>query len=295
MRHARHDIPYVRRGPTASIWKLRFETLHLPVRCSPLGVRYVACCINEIKTESERAVSTWSQSRGEGGEEGGKVEQKKKPNQTRTRSEEKPKEPHGDVRQIVIRRPRIVAYLEPRKRRPVLPKPKRAQPAVQPCILAQLPFVLPVVLQHHHVRRPQHLVHRPHPLVRHPARAPLPIFTTLPLPQRTDRAADSRTQPRQLHTPPPQFRREFPGRARAGAQPAHERGGVEFGGEDARVEVRVRRAPEGRVQAAVDEQERRQLKRWAEWVARHRVERDVLEDFLWDRIKRNGHDSGLRC
>jgi hypothetical protein len=55
------------------------------------------------------------------------------------------------------------------------------------------------------------------------------------------------------------------------------------------VEVRVRRAREGRVQSSVDEQERRQLTWRAEWLARDGVERDVFEDFLWDRIESDGH------
>ena len=40
------------------------------------------------------------------------------------------------------------------------------------------------------------------------------------------------------------------------------------------------------MQAAVDEEERGELARGAERVARDCVERDVLEDLLWDRIER---------
>ena len=40
------------------------------------------------------------------------------------------------------------------------------------------------------------------------------------------------------------------------------------------------------MQAAVDEEERGELARGAERVARDGVERDVLEDLLWDRVER---------
>ena len=43
------------------------------------------------------------------------------------------------------------------------------------------------------------------------------------------------------------------------------------------------------MQSSVDEQERRQLTWRAKWVARGGVECDVFEDFLWDRIERDGH------
>ena len=53
--------------------------------------------------------------------------------------------------------------------------------------------------------------------------------------------------------------------------------------------MRVRRARKGGVQSSIDEQERRQLTWRANWVARDGVERDVFENFLWDRIERDGH------
>jgi len=58
--------------------------------------------------------------------------------------------------------------------------------------------------------------------------------------KRIDRAPDLRPQPPELHAPPPQLRRELrrPRRSPRAESP-HERGGVEFGGEDARVQVRV--------------------------------------------------------
>src|SRR5579863_8974981 len=182
----------------------------------------------------------------------------------RTWPEEKPKEPHRDGGEIVVRRPRIVPNRDLRARRPVLREPKRAQPPVEPGVLAQLPLVLPVVLQHHQVRRPEHLVQRPHPSLRQAPITSSPTSTT-PLEggKGTNRAPDARPQPLQLYAPPPKLRRELRdprrGAARALAEASDERGGVEFCGEDACVEVRVRRARECRVQASVDEQERDQF------------------------------------
>jgi hypothetical protein len=43
------------------------------------------------------------------------------------------------------------------------------------------------------------------------------------------------------------------------------------------------------VQASVDEQERDQFVRWTERVARHGEERDVLEEFVRDRVQRVAH------
>ena len=87
----------------------------------------------------------------------------------RTRPQEEPEEPHGYCADVVVRRPRVVADSEVRARRAVLLEPECAQPAVQPRVLAQLPLVQPVVLEHHKVRRPQHLVQPAHRLLRHPA------------------------------------------------------------------------------------------------------------------------------
>src|SRR6266478_4518455 len=186
----------------------------------------------------KRAVNKWSRAReGERKGRGGWVfwdEVGIKSKLRRTRSEEKPEEPHGHVGQVVIRRPGITAYLEPRKRRPVLREPKRAQPVVQVRILAQLPLVLPVVLQHHHIRRPEHLVHGPHPFLRHPIpSSSSPILSTTTriiiilmriittatrcrLRQLTNRTSNPGPQPRKLHAPPAQFGRQFPGRSRSG-------------------------------------------------------------------------------
>ena len=158
-------------------------------------------------------------------------------NEQRTRSEEEPEEPHGHVRQIVIRRPGIIANLQPRKRRPILRKPKRAQPSIQPRILPQLPLVPPIILQHHHIRRPQHLMQRPHPLLRHP---PTPINPTNPRgSQRTNGTPNAPPHPPKLHTSPPQLSPHLPSRGLTGPEPPHERRSVEFGGKDPRVQVRV--------------------------------------------------------
>ena len=218
----------------------------------------------------------------------------------RTRSEEEPKEPHRQGGKIVVRRPRVVPDRDLRARRPVLREPKLAQPPVEPGVLAQLPLVLPVVLQHHQVSRPEHLVQRPHPFLRQPSPRTAP---TREGSKRTDRTPNPRLQPLQLHAPPPQLRSELRrtrrptctctgarrARARVRAESPHERGGVEFGGEDARVEVRVRRAREGRVQASVDEQERDQLMRWTERVARDGEQRDLLEELVRDRVQCVAH------
>ena len=193
----------------------------------------------------------------------------------RTWDEEEPKEPHRHGGQIVVRRPRIVPNRNLRARRPVLREPKVAQPAVEPGILAQLPLVLSIVLQHHQVRRPEHLVQRPHPFLRQPTPTPTIDPTTTTPSTGTgatgesgkciDRGPNLRPQPPKLHAPPPQLRRELRRpRRRPRAESPHERGGVEFGGKDARVEVRVGLAREGRVQASVDEQERDQFARWTE-------------------------------
>jgi len=213
----------------------------------------------------------------------------------RTWSEEEPKEPHRHGGQIVVRRPRVVPNRNLRARRPVLREPKVAQPAVEPGILAKLPLVLPVVLQHHQVRRPEHLVQRPHPFLRQSTPTTTPSAGTGATGEsgkRIDRAPDLRPQPPELHAPPPQLRRELRRpRRRPRAESPHERSGVEFGGKDARVEVRVGRAREGRVQASVDEQERDQFARWAEWVARHGEQRDVLQELVRDRVERRAHSS----
>ena len=168
----------------------------------------------------------------------------------RTWPEEEPKEPHRHGGQIVVRRPRVIPNRNLRARRPVLREPKLAQPPVEPGILAQLPLVLPIVLQHHQVRRPEHLVQRPHPFLRQStptAIAPTPTPSTGTgtdatgeSGKRIDRAPDLRLQPPELHAPPPQLRRELwcPRRSPRAESP-HERGGVKFGGEDARVQVRV--------------------------------------------------------
>ena len=200
-----------------------------------------------------------------------------------TRPEEEPKEPHRHGREIIVRRPRIIAYRNPRARRAVLRKPKRAQPAVQPRVLPQLPLVLPVILQHHQICRPEHLMQRPHTHFDH--------SLSLTCQRRTsDGAPDARAQPSELHKPPTELSGELGCRRRrcasGGAETAHEGGGVEFGGKDARVEVRVR---QGGVGASVEEEERRELARRAERVAGHGEERDVLDDFEWDRIERGGH------
>jgi hypothetical protein len=176
------------------------------------------------------------------------VPEKKKKKMMRTWPEEEPKEPHRHGGQIVVRRPRVVPNRNLRARRPVLREPKLAQPPVESGILAQLSLVLPIVLQHHQVRRPEHLVQRPHPFLRQStpaAIAPTPTpgtgtDATGESGKRIDRTPDLRPQPPELHAPPPQLRRELRRPSRSSrAESPHERGGVEFGGEDARVQVRV--------------------------------------------------------
>ena len=206
----------------------------------------------------------------EGRGKGTKTNNNNNNNDRRTWPEEEPKEPHRHGGQIVVRRPRVVPNRNLRARRPVLREPKVAQPAVEPGVLAQLPLVLPIVLQHHEVRRPEHLVQRPHPFLRQSTPGTGAGATARERGKRVDRAPDLRLQSPELHAPPPQLRRELRRpRRRPRAESPHERGGVEFGGKDARVEVRVGRAREDRVQAAIDEQERDQFAWWAERVARH--------------------------
>ena len=115
-----------------------------------------------------------------------------------TRAQEEPEELHGDRADVVVWRPRVVTNSEMCTRRAVLFEPERAQPAVQPCVLAQLPFVQPVVLEHHKVRCPQHLVQRAHCFLRHPAAT---ATANTAYGQRANSAPYPRAQPSKLHEP----------------------------------------------------------------------------------------------